>query len=292
MVSIVIPTYKRPDLLRRAVKSVLVQTYVDFEVIIVNDDLDSFHLVKNEIDSLQDHRLVCYQNERSKGGNGARNTGILKSKGEYIAFLDDDDEWLENKLEDQLYLIEQLDKNYAGVYSGYLIEEDGNWEEYFGDLEGNIFNEVLLNRAKICTGSNLLIKKHVIEEVGLWDEELFRQQDLEFLLRVLVNYKLGFKRSLGAKIYGHNTPNPEKAFLEREKFLKKISNLLDDLNEADQNNFYSDHYRRQALFQIKMGAIQNGLSSWYLGTKYKLFSGRKDAKLIITMITGLLKINK
>lgn len=292
MVSIVIPTYKRPDLLRRAVKSVLLQTYEDFEIIVVNDDLESFHIVKDEIDSIKDARIFCYQNERSKGGNGARNTGILKSKGEYIAFLDDDDEWMENKLEDQINLIIQLDKSYAAVYSGYLIENDDKWEEYYGDLEGAIFKEVLLNKAKICTGSNLLIKKEVIEEVGLWDEELFRQQDLEFLLRVLVNYKLGFKRKLGAKIYGHNTPNPEKAFREREKFLNKISNLLENLDEADKNNFYSDHYRRQALFQIKMGNIRDASSSWYLGTKYKVFSGRKDAKLIITMINGLLKNNK
>lgn len=292
MVSIVIPTYKRPDLLRRAVKSVLLQTYKDFEIIVVNDDLEGFDIVKDEIDAIKDARIVCYQNERSKGGNGARNTGILKSKGEYIAFLDDDDEWMENKLEDQINLINQLDKSYAAVYSGYLIEDDDKWEEYYGDLEGEIFNEVLLNKAKICTGSNLLIKKEVIEEVGLWDEELFRQQDLEFLLRVLVKYKLGFKRKLGAKIYGHNTPNPEKAFQEREKFLKKISNLIANLNEADRNSFYSDHYRRQALFQMKMGNIRNASSSWHQGTKYKMFSGRKDAKLIITMINGLLKINK
>ena len=102
-ISVVIPTYNRPDTLKRAITSVLSQTCTDFEIIIVNDSHQE-RPVWDIINHFADERIRYFRNERSKGGNGARNTGIIKSKGEYIAFLDDDDEWLPDKL----YLQQQL----------------------------------------------------------------------------------------------------------------------------------------------------------------------------------------
>ena len=226
LVSVIIPTFKRIKKLHQAIESVLNQTYSSFEILVINDDKsDDIHVLK-VIDSFKDNRIKFFKNSRIKGANGARNTGILHAKGEYIAFLDDDDEWLINKLEDQLKCLKTKKDTFGGVYSGYLIEKNKKWEEYNGNVEGRIMNEVILDEVKVCAGSNLLIKTETIKRVGLWDEDLLRQQDLEFLIRFLNDYELAYDKNTVVKIYGHNTPNPKKAFKAREKYILKISNFL------------------------------------------------------------------
>src|SRR3989338_8677774 len=99
-VSVIIPTHNRPELLKRAVKSVLNQTYKDLEVIVVDDGLEK--RADETVNSFNDSRLKYIQHPEEKGGSAARNTGIKNSSGEFIAFLDDDDEWLPEKLEIQI----------------------------------------------------------------------------------------------------------------------------------------------------------------------------------------------
>ncbi len=115
--SIIITTCNREDFLVQSIRSVQNQTYVDFECLIV-DDANS-NVVKKIIDELKDSRFTYYQNVRSKGANGARNTGIGHSKGKWIAFLDDDDLWLSNKLEHHKIAHAKLEKPCL-IYSGVI----------------------------------------------------------------------------------------------------------------------------------------------------------------------------
>ena len=100
MISVIVPTAHRPQLLRRAVNSVLAQSMSDLEVVVVIDgpDLETTQLLSD----IADRRLRFIQNPRSLGSAGARNVGIKAARGEWIAFLDDDDEWVRDKLELQL----------------------------------------------------------------------------------------------------------------------------------------------------------------------------------------------
>ena len=100
MISVIIPTARRPSLLIRAVNSVLAQTVRDLEVVVIIDGPDSETL--RALNDVADSRLRFIQNARSVGSAEARNVGIRAAHGEWVAFLDDDDEWLENKLELQL----------------------------------------------------------------------------------------------------------------------------------------------------------------------------------------------
>jgi glycosyltransferase involved in cell wall biosynthesis len=100
MISVIIPTVRRPLLVMRAVNSVLAQSMTDIEVVVVVDgpDPETMHL----LGAVSDERLRLIQNPRSLGGAEARNVGIKAAHGEWIAFLDDDDEWIEDKLKLQL----------------------------------------------------------------------------------------------------------------------------------------------------------------------------------------------
>ena len=96
VVSVVIPTYNRACLLGRAIQCVLNQSFQDIEVIVVDDA--SQDNSADIVNSLDDSRIKYLRHEKNRGGSSARNTGIKAARGEYIAFLDDDDEWMPTKI--------------------------------------------------------------------------------------------------------------------------------------------------------------------------------------------------
>ena len=100
LVSVVIPTFNRPAMLARAIESVLNQTYSNLEIIVVDDASEGD--IEAVVKSFDDERIKLIRHEHNQGGSAARNTGIWHSRGRYIAFLDDDDEWLSQKTERQL----------------------------------------------------------------------------------------------------------------------------------------------------------------------------------------------
>src|SRR3989344_9216027 len=99
-ISVIIPTHNRPELLKKAVGSVLSQTYKDLEVIVVDDCMEK--RADSVIKEFNDSRIKHIQHQEEKGGSAARNTGIRASSGEFIAFLDDDDEGVPGKIEIQM----------------------------------------------------------------------------------------------------------------------------------------------------------------------------------------------
>jgi len=118
-VSVIIPTFNRAAFLKSAIKSALHQTYDDIEIIVVDDN--SSAPVHDVIKKLQDTRIKYIRHKHNFGVSVARNTGIKASKGKYIAFLDDDDEWLPEKLEKQIEIIKNSSEKVCGVYSNFFI---------------------------------------------------------------------------------------------------------------------------------------------------------------------------
>lgn len=110
-VSVIIAAYNRAHLIGRALRTVLEQTYNDFEVIIVDDA--STDNTENVIKSFDDARIKYIRHDKNKGAAAAWNTGIRASKGEYIAFQDSDDEWAEDKLEKQMNAFRSLRRKSA-----------------------------------------------------------------------------------------------------------------------------------------------------------------------------------
>lgn len=182
-ISVIIPTYNRANLVGRSIQSVLSQTYRDFEVIIVDDA--SKDNTEDIIKNFYDKRIRYIRHTENKGGSAARNTGIKLAKGEYIAFLDSDDEWMPEKLEKQMAVIQKTSSDVGVVYTGYYWVGN-NIKTYtppdrITQKEGNI-QEALLKENFITT-SAALVKKECFKKLGLFDERFPALQDWELFIR-------------------------------------------------------------------------------------------------------------
>ena len=118
LVSVVIVTFNRADFLRTAIQSVLSQTFQDFEIVVV-DDASQDHTCK-VVHDFHEKKIRYIKHDVNKGIAAVRNTGLLNSKGKYIGFLDDDDEWLPQKLQLQVDLLERRPTKVGLVYSGSI----------------------------------------------------------------------------------------------------------------------------------------------------------------------------
>jgi len=188
-VSVVIPTYNLAHLIGRAIRSVLDQTYQDFEIIVVDDG--STDNTEEVIRSLNDPRIHYIHHEKNRGGAAARNTGIKVAQGEYIAFQDSDDEWLPEKLEKQMQVFENAPAEVGVVYTGFWRMAHGK-KIYVPSAkitrkEGNIHNELL--RGNFVGTPTAVIKNECFRKAGLFDERLPRLQDWELFIRISKFYE-------------------------------------------------------------------------------------------------------
>ena len=196
-VSVIIPTYKRSKAICRAVDSVLSQTLDSFEVIVVDDNGITSEEGKNtarEMEKYANNPNVIYiRHEVNKNGSAARNTGIRASKGEYISFLDDDDKYCPCRLEKMSKKLDDVDDSWGACYSGYVKHQVNGQKQYSNERnEGNLYKQTLMRSLYIGSGSNLFFRRKVIEDVGFFDESFKRNQDLEYLVRVMSRYKMTY----------------------------------------------------------------------------------------------------
>lgn len=184
LVSVVIPTYGRPETLLEALDSVAAQTYDSIEVVVVDD-----HSPEPVEPRIREHdpaveRLRCLRHEENNGANAARNTGIRAANGEFIAFLDDDDIWKETVLERAVAVFARSDPSVGVVYTGSVYIDDG--EEigsYVPEVSGDVLTDLFCGR-RIAPFSNLVVRREVIDDAGLLDEELPSLQDREWYFRL------------------------------------------------------------------------------------------------------------
>ncbi|MDO8521042.1 MAG: glycosyltransferase family A protein [bacterium] len=186
-VSIVIPTCNRLDLLPRAIRSVLAQTYQDFEIIVVDDGTKERADVV--VAGFSDPRTRYIKNETSLGGGGARNRGIKEARGEYIALLDDDDEWLPDKLRTQMNVFEAAPQDVGFCFSSVTNvfsdhEETTHVEDGIFD-----FSQIVLTRFKGFLTSTLVVRTAVFAEMGGFDESLPSHQEPELIIRFTRKYR-------------------------------------------------------------------------------------------------------
>lgn len=181
-VTVIIPTHNRAGIINFAIQSVLSQTYTDFELIVVDDA--SKDQTEDHVKSWNDPRIKYVRHSSSKGGSAARNTGIRIARGEYITFLDDDDQWVPSKLLKQLTLIKHSDSSVGLIYSGYsIIKGKDILKIVIPDCKKQMFFDLLESN---CVGptSTVMIKKTVIDEIGGFDEKLQSCQDWDLWLRI------------------------------------------------------------------------------------------------------------
>lgn len=191
LVSVVIPTHNREILLKRAINSVINQSYTNLEIIIVSDG--STDNTKSTVENYMnfDSRVKFIDYYPAKGGNVARNIGIKNTTGEYTAFLDDDDEWDKDKIKKQLELINN-DKAIGLVYTwaNIIFEKENVSYKSRSDKEGDLSKIILLENC-IGTTSSVLVSSKILKEVGMFDENLPALQDFELWIRITQKTKVG-----------------------------------------------------------------------------------------------------
>lgn len=253
-VSVIIPTRNRQDMLKRAIESVLGQTCQEFEIIVVSDA--STDNTKEIVAAFADDRIRLFEHEEPKGASATRNTGIRHARGRFIAFLDDDDEWVPQKLEWQLPVIENSPPEVGLVYG---------WQEYFQDgkpftvgrptLKGDVFLETL-DRQAIGGCPTVIIKREVIEKVGYFDESLPRGNDGDFSRRVCYKFKVDYVPKILAKIHvGHEDRISSG---KREGIKNHIKAGIAKLEKFENELKQHPRIRARILLQIAIAQAQLG----------------------------------
>ncbi|SFR88850.1 Glycosyl transferase family 2 [Halomicrobium zhouii] len=255
-VSVVIPTYNRADVLPRAVGSVLDQTVADLELLVVDDGSTDGTVAL--LEAYDDERLRVVEHETNQGANAARNTGIQEAEGEYVAFLDSDDEWRPRKLERQLDRVRDgeyvaaycdADRSHSGVGGRVIGAVASLLARADGDvlMEGGkeLAGEILADNLHSGAGSTLLVETGVARRIGGFDEELDRFQDPEFLLRVIQEGELAYVDEPLVVRYETATPDAETIRRADEEYLAKHDELV---REAE-----SQGYRVRQAHELLLG---------------------------------------
>lgn len=267
IISIVITTYKRrPDEIKRTVYSVLNQTYFNLEIIIVDDSPKEYEYreqVKDFCLSINDSRIIYIQHEKNMGACVARNTGLNHARGKYISFLDDDDEYLPERIEKMKMVIES-NPDISLVYSdANIIKSDGYKEKIAGSFfkgnkqyRGYVYDELMCGNF-IGSTSLGMMRVSSLKKIGGFDPNLVASQDWDVWIRIskigrvefindkLVNYfihpGIRISNNIGRRIQGLkqlNEKNKEylnrhkEAFICRKKFELRLNVLNSDLKGA------------------------------------------------------------
>lgn len=182
-VSVVVPTFNRASLLPRAIDSVLAQTFTDFELLVVDDA--STDETGEVVGRYTDPRVRYLVQPQNTGVAGARNRGMRAARGDFIAFLDSDDEWLPEKLERQIGLLREASPSVGLVYSGVESVREGNVHTIEpAGARGDIYREMLRHNVIHGGGSNVVIRRAVIGTAGFFHEGLPAIEDYEYWLRI------------------------------------------------------------------------------------------------------------
>lgn len=194
LVSVIIPTYNRKNIILDAIQSILNQTVKDSEIIVVDDG--STDGTKEYLAFL--NLPIKIISKENGGVSGARNAGIKSAQGTYIAFLDSDDIWLPEKLEQQIAYI-TIHPNTALVYTDEYIEVNGETQQktrferanLTDDQKNNFLLSGFVQHTPIHT-STVMVKKSVLDEVGYFNENLKIHEDTELWNRISRKYIFGF----------------------------------------------------------------------------------------------------
>jgi glycosyltransferase involved in cell wall biosynthesis len=223
--SVVIPTYNRVQYLKKAVDSVINQTFKDFEIIVVDDGSDDS---TGELIKSYPAGRINYIRQENKGVSAARNTGIKSARGAYVAFLDSDDWWLEDKLKETDRAIKD-NPDYYIYHTRERWFRSGkihNHKKIHRKPDGDIFKKCL----KLCcvSISTAVVKKQLFEKIGYFDETLPACEDYDFWLRASLKYPVFLVNKVLTEKEGGHKDQQSKKFYGMDRFrVKAIIKILD-----------------------------------------------------------------
>lgn len=296
LVSGIISTHNRnADIVERALKSILAQTHTNIEVIVVDDsspDFEDRSNVKSMVESYKDKNVRYIAHEECKGACAARNTGLADSKGEIVGFLDDDDEWLPNKVE--MMLPRFADEEVALVYSNHKIvnDEDGTVTPHKNTCcKENVFDKLMLTSNFIGSTSFPLLRKKALLEIGGFDVLMQSAQDLDVWLRLTKIHKVDYVDEMLTAYHVHAGDQIIKNYTRRvlgiERLVEKNIEYLKKNPDAYYNriNYLTFAYGKNKQFK-------KAFKLWFKCCGLKFFYFKRNAKLLYSVLTEFLHRNK
>lgn len=199
MVSVIIPTFNRAGIIKRALDSVAAQNFKDFEVIVVDDGSTNDAAVVEKYSGLMRIRLI--RHPQNRGAAVARNTGIAAAAGRFIALLDSDDSWHPDKLACQVAALQGAAPDVRACATGYILHKGNRELTICPQPSPDRFKIEILFGCTISPGSTLLIDRPVFDQTGLFDENLSRLEDWDWLLRFAEAYEIMFVPKPLATVY-------------------------------------------------------------------------------------------
>lgn len=291
MVSVIIPTYKRPNNLTRAIDSVLAQEYTPIEIIVVDDNgLGTECQIQTEM-TLQKYivaeKIKYIKHPKNLNGSAARNTGLKACIGDYYTFLDDDDFLYPQKIGKQ---IDYLHKHpeFDMVYCGYEKKGNEKTKNFQAIKEGNLQLELLMQTWGFGSGSNPLFRRCVLEEVGYFDESFMRHQDLEYMARCLRKSKIGaINEILMTKFLDSNSnrPSVEKYITVKMHFLETFKEDIDTYRKTESCSIFRNHL--YVISILALGERKYGIAFKYLrkAMSYRVLTLRQFLKFTYILLT-------
>ncbi len=259
LVSVIIPTYGGGEYLKRSIDSVLTQTWPAVEVVVCDDNGVGTECQLRTAEVMAEYagdqrvKYVCH--EHNINGSAARNTAFRHSRGEYIALLDDDDEFLPGNIEAHVMVLATLPADYALTYcSGKDVYHGGKEVKVMRKtFTGQDLYAILMHHV-VISSSSLVIRRDCWEALGGFDETFRRHQDWEFTARVMARYKVWAMDHIGYVRYRfqrNNTSDPEKRKAHMDHYLEKMMPYIKTLPLSQQKDILISNRLQLCVTYIK-----------------------------------------
>jgi glycosyltransferase involved in cell wall biosynthesis len=281
-VSVVLPVFNGELSIGRAVQSVLRQTMSDLELVVVDDG--SADRTSTVVSRYSEARLKLVELANNLGTSAARNTGISLARGEYIAFLDSDDEWLPDKLERQVGTIQAAPATTGISTTGFRIHRvvGGCYQDTIPDPHGD-WQRQQMTMCALGPGSTLMVKRDVFPQVGMFDVALRRFEDWDWMIRCLAVCDIVICPNVLAVLHVDRRPSVRVVQRSAERFLEKHLQR----SEATFGSSAARRLRASVELEIARTMIANG--QYRSALPYIVRAGRYSPERVRLLLGELLK---
>jgi glycosyltransferase involved in cell wall biosynthesis len=281
-VSVIIPTFGRSHMIFTTIESVVKQTYSDLEILVVNDG-ECDREIRDIIDLFADNRIHYLRNHSKKGANGARNTGFKNAKGNFIAFLDDDDIWYPQKIEKQIIKFNKSSEDVGLIYSGFEIAssiESKLIKIKYPEKSGYVLKDILY--ANFIGSPTPLIKKKIFSTTGIYDENLESAQDWDLWIRIADKTYFEFVDEILARYIVHG----DQISVDFNKKIRSMEYILRKFNTLYSNNkkAHANMHKKIAVLEFMNGRRSESRKRILKALSINFFQTNLIAHLLISFI--------
>lgn len=263
--SVVIPLYNKENHIKRAMDSVLDQSYQKFELIIVDDGSTDKGVAK--VEEYSDIRIKLIK-QKNQGVSAARNKGIREAKHNYIGLLDADDEWDDSFLAEILSLIKKYPEMGGYATSYKFITRENNKEVipefscFIKSFKGEIKNYFKYSlKDPLISASSVVIPKKIFNKTGYFDEALTKGEDLDLWYRIALEYNFAFSSEMLVTYHKEaNNRTSDREYHLKEEFVNKLAENIDNYYKT--TNEFEKKYINKRILKKSKSYIMNNKMCW------------------------------